>query len=278
VKSNEVWDQIITTALNEGMQISGGAVPGAKLRQLINLIAAKHGEQYPPPGEEDKKFTEFLNQFSSLLIVLKRTGQDILIAPADKPQLLDLSQDASTELREDIFEAFTRISSHQKPWYERGADRIIWAATEETLNSDKFATIPSASLEQELGDRKAFASSPGIDPEVKDNLLPTLQEHSALWAFSKAIKKYGLSRRWHLFRFQEIVKRIRHWCESQHVDWHAEWLRTRAEGAAKVQIMKRAASIGGENHLFGKLIENLNDEELKRVSLPLDIVIKLLQK
>jgi hypothetical protein len=278
VKSNEVWHQIITTALNEGTQISGGAVPGAKLRQLINRIAAKHGEQYPPRGDEDKKFTEFLNQFSSLLIVLKRTGQDILVAPADKPQLLDLSQNASTELREDIFEAFTRIPSHQSPWYERGTDRISWAAAEETLDSDQFVKIPPASLEQEIGDRKAFASSPEIDPEVKDNLLATLQEHSALWAFSKAIKKYGLSRRWHLFRLQGIVKRIRQWCESQHVEWRAEWLSTRADGTAKVQTMKRAASIGGESHLLGKLIESLNEEELKRVSLPLDIILKLLQK
>jgi hypothetical protein len=278
VKSNEVWHQIITTALNEGMQISGGAVPGAKLRQLINRIAAKRGEQYPPRGDEDKKFTEFLNQFSSLLIVLKRTGQDILVAPADKPQLFDLSQDASTELREDIFEAFTRIPSHQSPWYERGTDLITWTAAEEALDSERFVKIPPASLDQELGDRKAFASSPGIDPEVKENLLATLKEHSALWAFSKAVKKYGLSRRWHLFRFQEIVKRIRYWCESQHVEWHAEWLRTREDSAAKIQAMKRAASIGGEGHLFGKLIENLNEEELKRVSLPLDIVLKLLQK
>src|ERR1700679_785111 len=121
---SDVWSQIVAEALKRGLEVSKGAIPGAKLRQLIARIAPQYGEQYPPAGHEDAKLGAFLNRFNSLLLVLRRDGQDILVAPVDKPQLLDIAESGQgqTQLRDDIFEAFTHISresSPLEPWYER---------------------------------------------------------------------------------------------------------------------------------------------------------------
>jgi hypothetical protein len=44
------WSEIIKKALQLGLESSKGAVPGAKLRQIISRIAHDFSEQYPPAG------------------------------------------------------------------------------------------------------------------------------------------------------------------------------------------------------------------------------------
>ncbi len=278
---SDVWREIVAEALKQGVQISKGAVPGAKLRQLIARIAPKYGEQYPPAGHEEEKFGEFLNAFGSLLILLRRNGQDILVAPVDKPQLLDIAEGGQTQLREDVFEAFTHIpreSPPVEPWYARDTDTIQWSTANESLEPERFVKVPPATLSQELEDRKAFALSSGIDSQIRDSIVATLQEHSALWAFSKIVKEHGLSRKWHLYRFQAVVQRIRKWCESEHVEWREDWLRSKTDQPSRVKASKMSAPSRGQGHLFEKFVEALSDDDLKRVSVPLDIVLKLLQK
>jgi hypothetical protein len=277
---SDVWNEIVASALKQGLQASKGAVPGAKLRQLVARIAPTYGEHYPPAGQEDEKFGEFLNRFSSLLLLLRRNGQDILVAPIDQPQLFDVAESGRTQLREDIFEAFTHIpreSPPVEPWYDRAADTIKWLPANETLDTKQFVKIVPATLSQELEDRKAFALSSGIDSEIRDSMVATLQDHSALWAFSKTVKEHGLARKWHLYRFQAVVMRIRNWCESEHIDWREDWLRAESDQPSRSKSIV-SAQIDGQRHLFEKFVEGLSDEDLKRVSVPLDIVLKLLQK
>jgi len=170
---NENWQEIIKTALDRGLASTKGAVPGAKLRQIIAHIAPSFNEQYPPPGHEDEKFRDFLSHFSSQLTVLPRDGQDILVAPSDRPELLGASETGQAQLREDIFEAFTRIpreSPPMEPWYERNADKIKWQTANEATDASNFARISPATLTQELDDRRAFALSSEIDSQIKDSL------------------------------------------------------------------------------------------------------------
>lgn len=277
----DVWPEIVAEALKQGLIASKGAVPGAKLRQLIARTAHRYGVQYPPAGQEDEKFGEFLNRFSSLLILLRRHGQDILIAPVDQPQMLDIPEGGQTQLREDIFEAFTHIPRElppAEPWYARDTDTIKWSPANEPLDMERFVRILPATLSQELEDRKAFALSSGIDSQIKDSLVATLEDHSALWAFSRIVKEHGLARKWHLHRLQAVVLRIRNWCESKHVEWREDWLRSKTNQPSRMHSINVSTPIDGQRFLFGKFVEALSDEDLKRVSVPLDIVLKLLQK
>ena len=160
-------------------------------------------------------------------------GRICLSPRSDRPQLLDIAQSGRTLLREDIFEAFTHIPRESPPveaWYARETDTIKWSPATEALDPQRFVKIPPATLSQELEDRKAFVLSSGIDSQIRDSLLATLQDHAALWAFSRTVKEHGLARKWHLYRFQAVVTRIRHWCESEHIDWREDWLRAKPSG------------------------------------------------
>ena len=130
---NENWQEIVKKALEIGLKTSKGAVPGAKFRQIIARIAREENELFPPTGHENERFRDFLVHFSSILTVLQRDGQDILVAPFDKPELLTTSDTGQTQLREDIFEAFTHIpreSPPKEPWYERNTDKIKWVTAD----------------------------------------------------------------------------------------------------------------------------------------------------
>jgi hypothetical protein len=275
---DEIWNEVVAEALNRGLETSDGAVPGAKLRELVARIAPKHGVSYPPPGREDEKFADFLKQFSSSVIVLRREGQDLLVAPSDAPQLLDRSANVYAQIRDDIFEAFTRIpkgSSPRQPWYARDTDTIEWLTEDENPAGVRFVRIPAATLDQELSDRRAFSLSPGIEKDVQGKLLGTLTAHSALGSFSAVLRAHGLARKWHFYRFSEVVRRIKKWCESEKVPWLDEWITPVNQHSKADAAATPPASTEARRTSFSQFVETLTDEDLRRISVPLDIVLKL---
>jgi hypothetical protein len=133
-------------------------------------------------------------------------------------------------------------------------------------------------MEDELADRKQFALTSGIDSQIRDALVATLQQRSALWAFSKTLKEHGLARKWHLYRLQAVTTRIRKWCESTQVEWHQDWIRSGSEprGDLRRSLSPSAAFTRGEGQLIDQFLGSLESGDLKRIYVPLDIVLKLL--
>jgi hypothetical protein len=278
---DDVWNEVVAEALKRGLESSDGAVPGAKLRELVARTAPKHGVSYPPPGREDEKFADFLKQFSSSLIVLRRQGQDLLVAPSDMPQLLDRSANVYAQVRDDIFEAFTRIpkgASPRQPWYARDTDTIEWLSEDENPDEARLIRIPAATLDQELSGRRAFSLSPVIEKDVQDKLLGALAAHSALGSFSAVLRAHGLARKWHFYRFSEVVRRIKQWCESEKVQWRDEWITPINQHSKADAVAALSGSGEASRTSFGQFVETLTDEDLRRISVPLDIVLRLFPK
>src|SRR5438270_174457 len=118
------------------------------------------------------------------------------------PELLDHSANAYAQIRDDIFEAFTRIpkgSQPRQPWYVRDTDTIEWLTEDEKPNGARFVRIPAATPDQELAERRAFSLLPDMEKNVQDKLLGTLTAHSALGSFSAALRAHGLARKWHFY-------------------------------------------------------------------------------
>lgn len=277
---NEIWQEIIRQALERGIEISKGAVPGAKLRQIIAKLAPQFGETYPPPESENEKFRDFLGRFNSLLTILPRDGQDILVAPADKPELLSRSGTAQAQIRDDIFEALTTIpkgTPPSAPWYKQDRDEIIWAKDGELEASPTLVKMPTPNLEQLLDYRREFATLPEIDPQVREELLSTLQVHSALGAFSKILKENGLAHKWHYFQFRILVSHLRHWCAETHVEWREDWIQSRRDQGAESVSLNLKEMLDQQHRIEG-FLGALSAEDIKRISVPLDIVLKHLKK
>ena len=275
-----VWLDIVTEALQKGLILSTGALPGAKFRELIADCAKKRGLVYPPTENPNEKFGDFLKRFDSVLIVWRRERQDFLVVPADKPELLaDVQALRPARLREDIFEAFTRVSRENPPkypWYEPDADAVKWLTIDESQSIARLVKMPSPSQSEEVEDRRSFVTSPALS-DHKDVLLSTLGDHSALWAFSKAIKERGLGRKWHLYRFQLIVRKLKQWCASEHVEWRDEWIGQAPPHVISSKFDQTADATSDQRKLFERVIEMLSEDDLRRISVPIDIVLKLIK-
>ena len=276
---DEAWNKIIAEALTLGLKTSAGPVPGAKLRQLIFKVAKRSDLTYPPIGHEQESFGDFLKHFESIALVRRRDGRDLVVAPADMPELLaDAPESDTTRLREDIFEAFTRIPRGlppSEPWYVVSGDTVVWLLHNELSGSGELVKIPAATLDLELGERKSFIQSIAIAEDVKNRIAGSLDAHSGLGSFSKLIKAHGLSQIWHRHRFQAVMRRIRAWCTAAGVPWREKWV---SSSDASKPLTPRADDLRGANqrHLFERLVQSLTDEDLRRISVPLDIVIKLI--
>jgi hypothetical protein len=278
---DEVWKQIVVEALAAGLKTSAGPVPGAKLRQLILKAAKRRELTYPPSGHEQESFGDFLKYFESIVLVRRREGRDLVVAPADMPQLLaDAPESGATRLREDIFEAFTRIPRGlppSEPWYVLSDDTVVWLLPTELSGSGELVKIPAATLELELGERKSFIQSVDLAEDIKNRIAGSLDAHSGLGSFSKLIKTHGLSQTWHRHRFQAVARRIRAWCSATGVPWREEWV---SSSDASKRLAPTGDDLSGTNQrqLFERLVQSLSEEDLRRISIPLDIVIKLIRE
>lgn len=274
------WNEIVAEALASGLKTSTGPVPGAKLRQLIAKAARSRNLQYPPSGHEEESFGDFLKNFDSIVVVRRRPGMDLLAAPADKPELLGESQEAAVaRLREDIFEAFTRIPRGvppSEPWYRVSNDTIVWLLPTELAGSGELIKIPVATLDQELSERKSFIQSADLPQQAELRIAASLDTHSGLGTFSKLVKAYGLSQAWHRHRFQAVVRRIRAWCMSAGIPWHEEWVLSAGPSTLLPQSGSDLKS-KDQRDKFMRFVESLTEEDLRRISIPLDIVLKVIK-
>jgi hypothetical protein len=278
---DETWKQIVAEALQAGLKTSSGPVPGAKLRELIVKAASSHNLQYPPSGHEQESFGDFLKHFDSIVIVRRRKARDLLAAPADMPQLLaEATEGGETLIREDIFEAFTRIPRGvppAEPWYVLSDDTIAWLLPAELSGSGEMVKIPAATLDQELSERKSFIQSAEIAQEIKGRIAESLDAHSGLGSFSKLIKAHGLAQTWHRHRFQIVVRRIKAWCATTGVPWREEWVVSSIDAKSPTQGANDLPT-KNQRYLFERFIESLADEDLRRISVPLDIVLKVIKE
>jgi hypothetical protein len=155
-------------------------------------------------------------------------------------------------------------------------DKIVWLLSTELSGSGELVKIPAATLEQELSERKSFIQSADIAQETKGQIATSLDAHSGLGSFSKLIKAHGLAQMWHRHRFQTVVRRIRAWCAATGVSWREEWVSS--DDASKPLIQAGDEPGKNQRYLFERFIEALTDEELRRISVPLDIVLKVMKE
>lgn len=270
------WEQIIKQALDEGVQASSGAVPGARLRQIIARLAEAAGLTFPP--DPDQPFSKFLEQYPDIALVQRRPGRDTLVVPAKNAELLIApAADQTLILRTDLFEALTRLPIAGKPGpiYHRHADGVFWGVPDD-LTSDDAVPMPVSTLEQSIQDRSGFVSHPRVPHEVRPILQQSLLDQKPLKMFSEAVRSHGLARYWHQYRVDLIIKRLRAWSQEHNIPWGQTWLQERRPGLlgggqldAPVLSEQEATP-----EFFAALAKVAREGDFARITVPLDLVIK----
>lgn len=274
-----VWQELINEALTELVERTGAPAPGAKLRGAIAHLARLRGLDFPPAGV--RKFTELVEAFPADFILQRRPGSDVLVVPAARAELLAIEQPgaapAAARIRQDIFDALTKVPvpAYGLPYYEPEKDLVLWIREGDQLPQTAVA-MPATTLEEELALRAAFIEEAEAVGTGKDALAASLATTRPLRDFSDAVQEFGLVRKWHTFRVARLATRLREWSVRKSLAWQPSWVdatelrSTAAPPAAPV-------SLDNKRHLL-ELSSLLTEEDLSRISVPMDIVLRLLAK
>ncbi len=271
------WRQIITEALQQALDQTEGAVAGAKLRTLVDRGAKERGLEFPPP--EMRTFSSFVESFSQDFIVQRRPGQDVLVAPATRPELLAVQNDRAeapaARLRTDLFEALTRIphAGRGTAYYEVNEDRVQWFL--ERPADGVYVPLPQTTEDKEIAVRRAFAF--GIDDvAAKEQLMASAESEFPLRDFTAALHATGLVMKWHNYRLTDLISRLKSWAAQNGLQWQSGWVEASDTKAVAARAASMTRNVSSSDLL--RLVSALSERDIARINIPLDIVLRLVSK
>jgi hypothetical protein len=277
-EATDVWREV----LREAIAANPAPVVGTHFRDVVNLAAAKRELRFPPSDEQQLRFIQLLERYPDIVAVLRRPGQDFLVAPADKADLLTKRvQERLFGIRNDFFQALTTISQN-RPYYDKTSDRVVWQEAGDTQTiSDSLVPIEPTTLATEVKLRREFAEQM-LEP-AKSALLRTLEEPSPLQAFGKKVRDTGLQIQWHSFRTKRVLERMQHWASDKKVEWKDVWLtrerpsyRRQEPNVSADARNSREGVTSTERDPLHVLFSSLDAADMQRISIPLDLVLKVL--
>ena len=228
------------------------------------------------------KFSSFLERFPAEFTVHRRPGRDILDVPAGRPELLATAQasfsSSLARIRDDLFAALTRIPSQHKAkaLYAPQNDAVIWTQPGEQ-HDDSAIELPETSLANELDIRRKFISEMQVAEQAKGALSTAISSEAPLRNFSIAIHSFGFVKQWHQFRLNILVDRLKNWSTEKRIQFRQNWVAL--SEPAIVQSDTSAVPVSDVNKR--QLLEFANlltDDELARIHIPMDIVLRVLAK
>lgn len=276
-----IWLDIVKDALDLAIAESGEAVAGAKLRAAVAKIANAKNLDFPPP--ELRKFASFIGNHPQFFEIKWRPGHDILIAPQGKSELFKTKPDTSEKpasvskrIRGDIFDALTRIFLTKKSaFYIPATDTIIWLEKSIGAPPDSAIAFPEHSTKDELDVRRQFCNSYQGGEQAKKAMAIALQTETDLKPFTDVIHSYGLVGDWHAYRFDFLCTKLRYWAAANNVAWREEWIVEDKPPAQAAARSTQTIILDNKQRLM-EFCSSLGDDDIPRINVPLDIVLRLL--
>ncbi len=270
------WADVFQKAFKIAWEGQPRPVPGAKFRQLVAKIVVESGEVFPPP--KSGKFSKFLGNFPEMLLLQSHPGEDVLVVPADRPDLLASGKGLSGRVRSDLFSALTKFSpsSSSAFYFNPELDAVVEIKSGDVVPSGVIQ-LPATTFEGEVDIRKKFAVSADIDENSRAELIRALDASRPLTSFSAVIKTHGLSKVWHRYRVSVVVEKLRLWTAENEIPWNTSWL-VDAESASTVAPIPAVRFEQDLVSLIHALAGQVSEADISRISVPLDIVLKLVSQ
>jgi hypothetical protein len=250
-------------------------VVGTLFRGAVNSAASKRNVQFFPP-EEGLRFIQLLEGYPDLLSILRRPGQDFLVAPAGRSDLLASKiHERLYGIRRDLFDAFTTVSNAQR-LYDKTTDRVVWRKPG-TDPPPPASSVPivAPTLAAELQLRHNFIETLPEHSMSRSLLTNALTDGRPLQVFGMKVKEAELQRKWHSFRTERLLETIQHWARAEKIEWKSTWLTEGPTGYANKSEpagSERPAPV--QRNPLQLLFSALDATDIQRISIPLDLVLK----
>lgn len=254
-----VLDRLVMDVLAD-LQAQETMVPGAKLRQEVVQAGWQQGLDVAAQlAAQGLPFSKALAEVDGV-VVTPVPGSDILVGlPGAKPpeKVMPPAKNAHRSLRQDVFEAFTRISA--VPFvYIPERDKFVGQDQADGTSVD----VPPVSLEQSVAIRREFAES--LSAKEQGRLLDALERSAnPLAKFRLVLGENDLVRQWAKFQAAKLESRVRTWAEDNHVIPRDAWFR-------------KQRTEGDTRHILQRLAPYLTIDEIRDLRIPLRAVEAML--
>lgn len=249
--------------MHRALEALGGdkvLVPGAKLRQQLEIVAAEEDADLKTYLYDNRmKFVDLVER-DPKIVIYKRPGTDMSVGfqgaawPSARSGAAKTRQTSGARLRRDAYAAFTRISD-QPYYYIPDKDRFTTDATE----TAQAIEVPRVTLESLVSTRRAFAEELP-EPESQDALCRALDySPNPLSEFQRTILTLHLGRSWHQFNVQNLTSRLTAWAEGNQITPSQTWFEDDAESSPKST---------SPQELLAALAQHLTDDEVRQLRLP----------
>ena len=253
------WAAMMHRAL-EALGADKVLVPGAKLRQQLEVLAAEEGADLGAYLYDNRiKFAELVER-DSKIVVYRRPGTDMSVGfqgaawPSTRSGAAKARQTSGVRLRRDAYAAFTRISD-QPYYYIPNDDRFTIDAAEAT----QAIEVPRVTLEGLVSIRRAFAEQLA-EPDSRDELLRALDySPNPLSDFQRTVLALHLGRLWHQFNVQTLKSQLTQWAEENRISLSQTWFEDDAESSSRTV---------SPQELLAQLARHLTDDEVRQLRLP----------
>lgn len=268
------WTDVFQKAFEIAWGEHPRPIPGAKFRQVVAKIVTESGEVFPPPNSG--KFSKFLGNFPEMLLLQSHPGEDLLVVPADRPDLLASGKGLSGRVRSDLFSALTRFSPSSAYYFNPKLDAVVEVRSDDAAPPGSIP-LPATTFDEEVDLRRNFSASPEIHEKSRVELLHSLSAARPLTSFSAIVKTHGLSKDWHRYRVGKVVEKLRLWTAANELPWNTAWL-VDAESIAPISPIPAVRFEQDLVSLIHALAGQVSEADISRISVPLDIVLKLVSQ
>jgi hypothetical protein len=282
IATEDQWIALLVETLAELVNESGRAVTGAGLGGKLQAKAAEKGLEQPVSLRR-RKFKSFLARLAKdgLILWLPEAGADVLVSSIDKPGLLADhsagSRRSSPGIRRDLFTAFTWVTD-KKPFYSPLEDKIVWVK-EGQDPVDGCVAIPAPDFDSLKARASRFVGKLGGELDEEGRIA--LGHVKPLSSFSTFISSNGLGKAWHEFRTSDVIDSIKKWAVSNDLNFRSDWLTTTSDGALNKPAGGQSDSDSAERNgvsAVHQLLSLLSREDLARINVPLDIVLRFIKE
>ena len=276
VAVEDQWREILREVIQDN---SSQSIIGTHFRALIAAASSKRGLQFPPATEPGLRFIQLLERYPDIVSILRRPGQDFLVVPAGRSDLLARGiQGQLYGIRPDLFQAFTSMGSN-RPYYDKETDQVVWRKpADDQVVPESWIPIEPSTERSEVKLRSDFGEILEGQSSLRSRLLKALDNPHPLQAFSRVVKEAGLQRQWHSFRTEHLVEKIQSWAKSTGIGWKDAWL---TKGPTDETWKQRPAVVpeGPATALCDPLqifLSGLEPADVQRINIPLDLVLKVI--
>ena len=279
----EKWRAALIEALDVATEHATKPVAAARLRNVLGTVAKGQDLDYPPGGMVTGRFFEFITAFQDEVIYVRHSGGDLWVAPAGSPELLTATKPDGSQsqvgIRRDLFESFTTFDALRCAWYSPQSDTVLWQDITAPQLPAPWVQLPAAEIPNAIADRRAFIQTLE-DPLLREQLTEAVSKPRGLADFATLVRERGLQPVWHRYWVKLLTDRIRDWANGAGLTWNSAWITTSPKGAnSESQPKPAAAAVDREwRNNLAALFQALDEEDLQRISIPLDIVVRALKR